>query len=204
MGLDLTLIAVSDKARFILDKAKQNSKYAADFDKIQDPELLRLNLEMAQVAPDESSIEILKDLIEDSEKMLQFYPKRNPDKYIFRSLTRGYETLNYLLIYYLKSSQKDALSNGKVFYGGTDINCDMQFSHLRHIDNKQVSEICEILEPIAFSRLLEYYDFGKMDNSVYKLTKPERLKCLEEEFEQLKTFYINAKKLGSFVLVKIN
>jgi hypothetical protein len=204
MGLDLTLISISNNAKFVLDKAKQNIKYAIDLDKIQDTELLKLHLKMVQANPDGTPEGLLQELIEDSEKVLSYYPNKKIENYIFCSRTRGYDTLNYLLTHHLKDKQSNITpGDTKIFYGGTDIECSSQLPRFQYLDNVRTAEICDLLEPIDFSSLLEYYDYKVMETLVYKLTKPENIIHLEEEFEQLKTFYKEAKTLGAFVLIRV-
>lgn len=68
MGLDLTLLAIPDKASFIIDKAKKSSYYATDVDKIQDTNELRKPLTMVLGNPAEKAFEnSLTELIKDSQ-----------------------------------------------------------------------------------------------------------------------------------------
>jgi len=201
MGLDLTLFSISNKANFVLEKAKSDEKYANDFEKIQDINSLRLCLRMVQSNPDGTPKNILEELIEDSKVVLSYYTDSNINKYQFHSRTRGYETLNYLLIAYLKS-RKINVDNNKVFFSGTNISNSQH--QLQYLDNLKTLEISNLLQTINFSDIVEFYDYEKIKNLVYKLTRPENLAYLEVEFEELKTFFNEAKLLNSFVVIKIN
>lgn len=203
MGFDLTLFSISEKANFVLEKAKLDKNYANDFDKIQDTDDLRLHLRMIQSNPDETPENILKELIEDSKAVLLHYPDSNIKKYQFYSQTRGYETLNYLLIAYLKS-KKINIDDNKVFFGGKDIINNTQYQSFQYLDNFKTMEISNLLQMIDFSDIVKFYDYKKLENSVYKLTRPENLVYLKVEFEDLKTFFHEAKKLNAFVIIKIN
>lgn len=203
MGFDLTLFSISEKANFVLEKAKLDKNYANDFDKIQDTDDLRLHLRMIQSNPDETPENILKELIEDSKAVLSHYPDSNIKKYLFYSQTRGYETLNYLLIAYLKS-KKINIDDNKVFFGGKDIINNTQYQSFQYLDNFKTMEISNLLQMIDFSDIVKFYNYKKLENSVYKLTRPENLVYLKVEFEDLKTFFHEAKKLNAFVIIKIN
>lgn len=63
MGLDLELFSISNKAKFVLDKAKLKVDYANDFDKIQNTDNLELHLKMVQANPDGTPEYILKNLL---------------------------------------------------------------------------------------------------------------------------------------------
>lgn len=203
MGLDLTLFAISNKAKFILEKAKVNEDYANDFDKIQDIDKLKLHLRMIQSNPDGTPENVLKELIEDSKVVVSHYPDNKIDKFRFYSQTRGYETLNYLLIKFLKSKNIN-FDNTKVFFGGTDIINNSQYLRFQYFDNFKTLEISDLLQPIDFSDIVEFYDYDKMKNLVYKLIKPENLTDLKDEFEELKAFFNEAKPLNAFVVIKIS
>lgn len=203
MGFDLTLFSISEKANFVLEKAKLDKNYANDFDKIQDTDDLILHLRMIQSNPDETPENILKELIEDSKAVLSHYPDSNIKKYQFYSQTRGYETLNYLLIAYLKS-KKINIDDNKVFFGGKDIINNTQYQSFQYLDNFKTMEISNLLQMIDFSDIVKFYNYKKLENSVYKLTRPENLVYLKVEFEDLKTFFYEAKKLNAFVIIKIN
>lgn len=203
MGLDLTLFAISNKAKFILEKAKVNEDYANDFDKIQDTHKLKLHLRMIQSNPDETPENVLKELIEDSKVVISHYPDNKIDKFRFYSQTRGYETLNYLLIKFLKSKNIN-FGNTKVFFGGTDIIKNSQYLRFQYFDNLKTLEISDLLQPIDFSDIVEFYNYDKMENLVYKLIKPENLIDLKDEFEELKAFFNEAKLLNAFVVIQIS
>lgn len=203
MGLDLTLFAISNKAKFILEKAKVNEDYANDFDKIQDTHKLKLHLRMIQSNPDGTPENVLKELIEDSKVVVSHYPDNKIDKFRFYSQTRGYETLNYLLIKFLKSKNIN-FGNTKVFCGGTDIIKNSQYLRFQYFDNLKTLEISNLLQPIDFSDIVEFYNYDKMENLVYKLIKPENLTDLKDEFEELKAFFNEAKLLNAFVVIKIS
>jgi len=203
MGFDLTLFSISEKANFVLEKSKLDKNYANDFDKIKDIDDLRLHLRMIQSNPDGTPENILKELIEDSKVVLSHYPDSNIKKYQFYSQTRGYETLNYLLIAYLKS-KKININDNKVFFGGKDIINNTQYQRFQYLDNFKTMEICNLLQMIDFSDIVKFYDYKKLENSVYKLTRPENLVYLKVEFEDLKTFFHEAKKLNAFVVIKIS
>jgi hypothetical protein len=202
VGLDLTLFSISNKAKFVLEKAKLNSDYANDFDKIQDTDNLKLQLKMVQANPDGTPEHILQELIEDSKIVLSHYPDNKIDKYEFHSLTRGYETLNYLLTEYL-TENNIYINNDKVFFGGTDIVSNSQTLRFQYFDNLKTLEISNLLQPIDFSNILKFYDYQKMENVIYKLTRPENLDYLKTEFEDLKTFFNEATKLDAFIVIKI-
>ena len=203
VGLDLRLFAISDKAKFVLEKVRLSINYANDFDKIQDMDNLELHLKMVQTNPDGTPEYILKELIEDSEIVLSFYPNRKADKYQFQSLTRGYETLNYLLTEYLKDNHI-SIKKEKIFYSGTDIFANSQLQGLQYLDLSQTLEIYNLLKPVDFSSLVKFYDYEKMRNLVYKLTRPENLDHLKAEFERLKIFFKEATELKSFVVIKMS
>lgn len=203
MGFDLTLFAISNEDKFVLEKAKLNENYADDFDKIQDTNNLRLHLRMVQSYPNEKPYKILLELIEDSKVVLSHYPDSNIKKYQFYSQTRGYETLNYLLTAYLKS-KKINIDDNKVFFGGKDIIINTQYQRFQYLDNFKTMEISDLLQNIDFSDIIKFYDHKKLENSVYKLTRPENLVYLKAEFEDLKTFFHEAKKLNAFVIIKIS
>lgn len=207
MGLDLKLIAVSNKANFIIEKSKQNSKYAIDSDKICDLDVLRRHLKMVQANPSEKEFEeSLMELIKDSEFACSFYPDNNIESYRFHSSTRGYATLNYLLLRYL--FERGYLTEGqdeRIFYGGHDIDYAKQHTQFKYLDNKKTSGISVLLKGIDFNALLPYYDYEKMkDAGVYKLTRPENLEDLRTEFEKLKEFYKNAQELDAFILAIVD
>lgn len=202
MGLDLTLFSISNKAKFVLEKAKLNLDYASDFDKIQDTDNLKLQLKIVQANPDGTPEHILQELIEDSKIVLSKYPDKKTDKYQFYSRTRGYETLNYLLTEYLKDNHI-SIENEKVFFGGTDISDSTQFVRFQYFDNLKTLEISNLLQPIDFSNIVKFYDYQKMESVVYKLTRPENLDYLKAEFVELKTFFNEATKLDAFIVIKV-
>lgn len=202
MGLDLTLFSISSQAKFVLEKAKTNSDYANDFDKIQDTENLKLHLKMVQANPDGTPEYVLQELIRDSKIVLSHYPDTKIDKYRFHFGGYGYETLNYLLVEFLKEKHLN-IGKGKIFYDGIDI-CNTQLIRLQYIDHFKTAEISNLLKSIDFSSIVRYYDYEKMLNLVYKLAKPEKLSHLEAEFNNLKIFFNEAVKLDAFVVVKVN
>ncbi len=201
MGLDLTLFSISNKAKFVLEKAKLNQNYANDFDKIQDMDSLKLNLRMVQ-SIDKAQENILKELIEDSKIVLSDYSDNKIEKYRFYSKTRGYETLSYLLREFLKDKHCNII-NEKIFYGGTDIN-NTESICLKYFDSHEVIQIHDLLKSIDFSDIVKFYDYPKMESTVYKPTRPENLHYLESEFEELKTFFDEATRLNSFIITKIS
>lgn len=202
MGLDLKLFSISSKVDFVLDKAKSNLLYAIDFDKILETETLKLHLKMIQENPDGTPESILKELIQDSIIVLDSYPNRSKENYTFYSKTRGYSTINYLLEKYLIDKRKRETS--ELFYSGIKIENDSQFVRFEYIREKEVSEICDLLELIDFDDLLKYYDLEKMQAIVYKLMCPDMFVFLKEEFSELKKFYKESKKLNAFVVIKIS
>ncbi|MCX8534058.1 DUF1877 family protein [Chryseobacterium luquanense] len=203
MGLDLALFSISNKAKFVLEKAKVNEDYANDFDKIQDTNKLRLHLRMIQSNPDGTPEKVLKELIEDSKVVLSHYPDNKIDKFQFFSQTRGYETLNYLLIKFFVSKNID-FDNTKLFFGGIDIINNSQYLRFQYFDNLKTLEISNLLQAIDFSDIVKFYDYDEMENTVYKLLKPENLTDLKGEFEELKAFFNEAKLLNAFVVIKIS
>lgn len=202
MGLDLELFSISNKAKFVLDKAKLKVDYANDFDKIQDTDNLKLHLKMVQANPYGTPEYILQELIEDSKIVLSHYPDNKTNNYQFHSATRGYETLNYLLSEYLKDIEIRT-ENEKIFYEGTDI-LQTQFPRLQYFDNMKTVEISNLLQPIDFSDIVKFYDYQKMETAVYKCTRPENLEYLKTEFEDLKIFFREATKLDAFVIIKVS
>jgi hypothetical protein len=202
MALDLHLFSISGKADFILEKAKSKLFYAIDFDKILDTKTLRLHLKMLQENPDGTPQDILEELIEDSLQVVRFYPNHNIENYTFYSRTQGYSTINYLLKHYLKDKNKIEVS--EIFYSGIKIENDSQFVRFEYINQEKVSEIYNLLKWVEFDELVHYYDPEKMQDAVYKLVSPDKFVYLKEEFNQLKNFYKEAKKLNAFVIVKIS
>ena len=61
-----------------------------------------------------------------------------------------------------------------------------------------------LLKPISFDRLMKYYDYETMADLVYKLTEPNSLHFLKEEFEELKDFYKRAQQIDAFVIIKVS
>lgn len=202
MALDLTLFSISNKVKFVLEKAKLNENYANDFDKIQNINNLKLQLRMIQLMPDGTPENILQELINDSKIVLDYYPEDKIEKYRFQSRTRGYETLNYLLSEYLKYNKIYNVKN-KVFFEGTDIINNSQYLRFQYLDNVETKEIYILLKQIDFSDIMKFYDFEKMKNIVYKVTRPENLNHLEVEFKELKYFFYEATKLDAFTIIKI-
>lgn len=202
MALDLTLFSISNKVKFVLEKAKLNENYANDFDKIQNINNLKLQLRMIQLMPDGTPENILQELINDSKIVLDYYPEDKIEKYRFQSRTRGYETLNYLLSEYLKYNKIYNVKN-KVFFEGTDIISNSQHLRFQYLDNVETKEIYILLKQIDFSDIMKFYDFEKMKNIVYKVTRPENLNHLEVEFKELKYFFYEATKLDAFTIIKI-
>lgn len=202
MALDLQLFSISNKENFVLEKAKLDIDYAIDFDKILNTETLQLHLKMIQENPDGTSEFALKELIEDSVKVVNSYPDKNIAKYTFYSNTRGYATLGYLLKQYLKDRFK--LETFEIFYKGIAIECKSQWVRFEYLDSIKTTEISDLLDKIEFEELLKYYDYKLMSEDVYKLTNPEKFNLLEEEFNLLREFYKNAKDLNSFVIIKIS
>lgn len=202
MGLDLQLFSISNKADFVLEKAKLDIDYAIDFDKILNTETLQLHLKMVQENPDGTSEFALKELIEDSVKVINYYPDKNIEKHTFYSNTRGYATLGYLLTQYLKDKYK--LETSEIFYKGIAIECKSQWTRFEYLDDTKTTEVSNLLDKIEFEELLKYYDYKSMSEDVYKLITPEKFNLLEEEFNLLKEFYKNAKDLDSFVIIKIS
>jgi len=207
MALDLTLIAISSQAGFIIEKAMQYHQYAADLDKIYDTNSLRLQWQMAQAydEPQDTQQDLL-ELIEDSELVNSCYPENEKQNYQFHSYTRGYETINYLLLQYLaEKGLSTDIDDDRIFYGGQDIDYAKQHVGFRCINSIDTASICELLNSIEFDHLLKYYDYNKLsDSGVYKLTQPENLTALQEEFQELANFYSRAKALDAFILVKIS
>lgn len=207
MALDLTLTAISSKAGFIIEKAWQQYQYAADLDKICDTSKLRLFCQMAQAynEPPET-LQDLQELIADSELVNSLYPDHNKEAYQFYSFSRGYETLNYLLLQHLTATgiQED-YDNERLFYGGLDIDYAKQHTAFRYITNADTALIADLLTSIEFDQLLPYYDYDSLSEAgVYKLTRPENLAALQEEFQELTRFYSRAKALDAFIMVKIS
>lgn len=205
MGLDLSLIAIPEKGKFIIDKARNNMLYSIELNKILNIELLFSNLKMTQANQDETESLVLLELIEDSKEILKLYPNQNEKEYCFYSKTRGYETLNYLLKkYYEKTENHPFVQNYKLFYGGIDIDYGKQFIRLHYINKEKVCEICGLMESISFNQLLDYYNFDILNGEIYKLTNPENLSYLEVEYNELKQFYIKSKNINAFIIVQIS
>jgi hypothetical protein len=205
MGLDLTLIAISNKASFIIDKARQSNYYAADIDKVHNTYKLKENLKMVRANQNEEAFEnSLAELIKDSEFLMGLYPGGRHENYVFASETRGYATINYLLQRYLQDNHRKEEFNKDIFYEGIDIDFAKQHTRLHYIDNSKVEGLSDLLNAFEFEKILSYYDYDKMTNVVYKLTGPENLGGLREEFKSLQAFYLSAKTLGAFVLAKIS
>lgn len=205
MGLDLTLIAIPNNASFIIDKARKSNYYATDVDKIHNPNELRLHLSMVQGIPAEKDFEdSLTELINDSEYLNSLYPDNVREKYIFHSRTRGYETLSYLLQQYLQQNLQVENFSKNTFYSGIDIDFAKQHTKLEYIDPTKAVKLSDLLNSIEFDQLLNYYDYEKMKSHVYKLTTPDNLNTLKEEFIELQQFYQSVKNLGAFIIVKIS
>lgn len=205
MGLDLTLIAIPNKASFIIDKAKKSNYYATDIDKIQNPNELRQHLRMIQGIPSEKDFEeSLTELIKDSDFLATLYPDNKMEKYIFHSRTRGYETLNYLLQQSLQHNLQEENFSKNTFYNGIDIDFAKQHTKLEYIDSIKAGRMSDLLNSIEFDQLLNYYDYEKMKSNVYKLTTPDNLNTLKEEFIELLEFYKSVKTLGAFIIAKIS
>ncbi|WP_307291713.1 DUF1877 family protein [Flavobacterium sp. SORGH_AS_0622] len=202
MGLDLHLFSIPGKADFVIEKAKSNLFYAIDFDKILDVKTLRLHLKMIQRNLDVNTENRLEELIEDSIKVVHFYPNQNIENYNFYSRTRGYDTINYLLKHYLKDKNKIKVS--EIFYSGIMIENDSQFLRFEYINQEKVNEIYNLLKCVEFDELIKYYNLEEMQNIVYKLIHPDKFVYLKEEFNELKRFYEEAEKLNAFVVVKIS
>ena len=202
MGLDLKLFSISSKADFVLKKAKSNLHYAIDFDKILNPETLELHLKMIQKNPDGTPETVIQELIQDSFTILNYYPEKDITNYIFSSKTRGYDTINFLLKQYLEDKKRIKVS--EIFYSGINIENESQWNRFQYIDKDKTKEINKLLESIQFADLLKYYDYQKMEHSVYKPTRPDQLFYLKEEFNDLKKFYNESSKLDAFVIVKIS
>ncbi|MEN2398162.1 DUF1877 family protein [Flavobacterium sp. MC2016-06] len=202
MGIDLRLFSISNQAKFVLEKAQSNIYYAIDFDKIQNIESLKLHLKMIQTSPDGTPEKVIKELIEDSIQVLNFYPDKRNKNYVFDSYNRCYATMDYLLEEYLKDKNK--IKTNQIFYKGIDIECQSEWIRFQYLDYKETAVISDLLEPISFSELIKYYDFEKMTGHVYKLANRENSIYLEEEFNKLKSFYRHAKELDAFVIIKMN
>lgn len=202
MGLDLKLFSISSKADFVLKKVKSNLHYAIDFDKILNPETLELHLKMIQKNPDGTPETVIQELIQDSFTVLNYYPEKDITNYIFSSKTRGYDTINFLLKQYLEDKKRIKVS--EIFYSGINIENESQWNRFQYIDKDKTKEINKLLESIQFADLLKYYDYQKMEDSVYKPTRPDQLFYLKEEFNDLKKFYNESSKLDAFVIVKIS
>jgi hypothetical protein len=202
MGIDLRLFSISNQAKFVLEKAQSNVYYAIDFDKIQNTESLKLHLKMIQTSPEGTPEKVIKELIEDSIQVLNFYPDKRNKNYVFDSYNRGYATIDYLLEEYLKDKNK--IKTNQIFYKGIDIECQSEWIRFQYLDCKETAVISDLLEAISFSELIKYYDFEKMTQHVYKLINRENSIYLEEEFNKLKSFYRHAKELDAFVIIKMN
>ena len=205
MGLDLTLIAISNKANFIIDKARQNNYYAADIDKLYNTNTLKHHLKMVQAKPGDKAFEAsLKELIKDSEFLTTFYPNGKYENYVFSSETRGYDTINYLLQQSLQNDHRQKSFNRNTFYGGIDIDFAKQHTRLEYIDHIKVSELSDFLNSFKFEALLSHYNYDRMINTVYKLIGADDLEGLEVEFKKLQTFYLSAKALDAFMIAKVS
>lgn len=205
MGLDLTLLAIPNKASIIIDKAKKSNYYATDIDKIQDPNELRQHLSMVQRDPTEKAFEnSLTELIKDSEFLVSLYPDNKREKYMFSSRTRGYNTIHHLLQHYLQHTPQEEHFSNNTFYSGIDIDFAKQHTKLEYIDTIKAAKMSDLLNSIEFDQLLNYYDYEQMKSYVYKLTTPENLNSLKEEFIELQKFYLSAKTLGAFIIAKIS
>jgi hypothetical protein len=208
MALDLSLMAIPDKGKFILQKAFESNSYACDLDKIQEPEKLKRHLEMVRKNPDGSSEHILNELIDDSEKIIKLYPNASPENYSFYSVNRCYDTINYLLTEILKEEKNELFLKysyrRKFLYSGQDITQD-QAEHVcfQFFDTKQTAEIYEVLNAVDFKQLVRHYDSNNM-TEVYKLTSLDNFGALEQEFMSLREFYRQAKLIDGFVIIKIN
>jgi hypothetical protein len=206
MGLDLELFAISKKADYIIEKARQNRNYAIDMYMICRTDDLKQSLKMEQ-SNDKGSefVNSLTELINDSEFVTSFYPHNQKDQYRFYSGTRGYDTLNYLLRQYITDRPNlSKADNQYIFYGGTDIDFAEQFVQFQYLNTSQVIAICDLLNLIEFDNLLKYYNYEKMEGNVYKLTRPENLGYLRAEFDDLKNFYKNAQQLDAFVITRVS
>jgi len=202
MGLDLKLFSISSKVDFVLEKAKSNLFYAIDFDKILDTKMLELNLKMVQRSPDGTPESVLEELILDSRIVVDCFPNRNIENYVFYSKTRSYGTLSFLLEKYL--TDKNKLKTSEVFYLGIKIENESQFVRFEYINPKEVNEIYNLLKFIEFDELIKYYYSEEIQDNVYKLVHPDRFIFLKKEFDELKKFYKESKNLDAFVVIKIS
>ena len=205
MALDLTLIAIPKKASFILDKAQKDPHYAMDLDKVQNTDALKHQLKMVQADPKEKKFEkSLVELIEDSEWLTNLYPDGKSKNYIFVSKTRGYDTLNYLLQQYILDNRPGENFDKNIFHGGLDIDFARQYTRLEYLDAERAAQVSDLLNSIEFDELLKYYDPEAMSAIVYKLIGPEHLGNLKSEFQELQQFYLSAKRIEAFIIIKVS
>lgn len=208
MALDLSLMAIPDKGSFILEKAFHNNEYAGALDKIQQPTNLKRYLEMVRNRPDDRSQTIIEQLIEDSQKILNLYPKQSAENYSFYSVNRGYDTINYLLTEVLKDEQNEIFlkypNREKFLYSGQEI-APGQANYVRfqYFDAKQTAEIYDVLKIVDFEKMARHYITSKM-TVVYKLTSYDNIDALEKEYIGLREFYRQATLIDGFIIIKID
>jgi hypothetical protein len=211
MAIDLTLIAIPNQLSHFLQKAKSNIYYGIDFDKITQAAELRMHLQMIKARPDDTPESVIEELIEDADQLANWFQDQGREQIRFSSYSRGYATLNYLLSAYLKQHYPQFLEvekeNAHIFYQGQEIFQRRQDNpHLRfqYWTDEQTKTFYQLLTPIEFEHLLPYYDFAKMKDEVYKLTSPEGLKYLREEYYALKEFYRKATQIQGIIIIEMN
>ncbi|SET35349.1 DUF1877 family protein [Hymenobacter actinosclerus] len=201
MALDLTLTALPAAARFALDKARARAEYAAEFDKILEPDKLRQHLVMIRRSSNGTPEALLLELLADAE---QLRPLPLPEPPEFYSYSRGYATLDHLLAAWLQARGQPRQLGNYVFYSGTPLDTNGQHAYFHYLRPAQVQGIDHILRQAKFADLLGHYDYERLsEQGVYKLTRPEHLPYLEEEYAALRAFFGAAQAAEAFMLIEL-
>ena len=202
MGLDLSLTALPPAAGFALAKARARPAYAAEFDKILDPDHLRQHLRMLAATPADPAAAVLREMLADTEQILTQLPAGQP-LLTFYSGTRGYATLDYLLEAWLAARGQPLPAGRYVFYGGTALDSNGEHAYFQYLTPAQVAAVAAVLAAADFAALLEFYDYERLwELGVYKLTRPQSLPYLAEEYAELQAFYRAAATQGAAVLAR--
>ncbi|SDH19571.1 DUF1877 family protein [Chitinophaga filiformis] len=194
MGIDLGLIAIP--LYKIIEKTTNASYYDDMWYEFEEPGLLEEDLLEAKANNNRSRVENLMDTIKDWHELLQTYPGKNPKPYRFFSRYRCYSTLGFLLSKHYNATGEPVFHflNGGAFPA-------LKGDYRAYLDIEEVLKISSILSTISFKQLQELYDYEEVLRNAYKPKGPELFHYIEEEYQELVSFFEHAAALKAYVRI---
>jgi len=197
MALDLTLIAIPHYRTIEMlaaDQYHEDILHGIHASRFMESELLT-----AKANNDTALEQELTHILAAVDGLRQTYPGQDPKPYRFDSRYRGYSTLKFLLQKHCKAMGEPVFH----FFEGKRLPTISPYSQIHFLANEDVLRINGQLSAITFKQLLVQYDYEEVLNNAYKPKSPDQLHYLEEEYQELVSFFARAAALKAYVIIQL-